>query len=431
MNKWFKYSIIVALLAVAAWFSYGTATDFFFPIDSRIEPYVSSNFSKISSIDPSDPDTTGYAEIADAIGDSRVVFLGEQDHGDASTFLAKTKLIKYLHQKLDFDVLIFESDFFALNYILENDTVKNGKYTGYQDNIYPVWSHCPEIEDLFNYLDANVQKEGGMIVSGVDPRHIMPVSEAYLSRFILPYLAESELVNNPDSLALFEDYLEKLLSSEYDSAFKNKDHQWYFNVLDRVEANLPDSLFAKQELKNLRSGIRNSLSNSANIRDIQMSNNLMWLLKYRFTNKKVIFWGANYHIFRGFENLGEIYKGGSSLDTTNMGTVASDLLGDDLYILGFTSFEGITGWVYSPKNVIQKPSPNHIEFLIEKKGAQYGFVDFRHGGDGHGMGDVLFWSNFLGHQPRLSKWGEMFDGIFFIKTISPCIEDSKKQVHAD
>src|SRR4029078_13189642 len=83
---------------------------------SAMKTYVGTNVRQIASIDPDQQDYTDLKVIGDAIGDARIVMLGEQDHGDAPTFLAKTRLIKYLHEKKAFSVLAFESDFFAVNY---------------------------------------------------------------------------------------------------------------------------------------------------------------------------------------------------------------------------------------------------------------------------------------------------------------------------
>jgi len=47
-----------------------------------------------------------------AIGNSRIVVLGEESHGDGATFLAKVRLIKFLHQKMGFDVLAWEAGLF-------------------------------------------------------------------------------------------------------------------------------------------------------------------------------------------------------------------------------------------------------------------------------------------------------------------------------
>ena len=66
---------------------------------NQIRNYIESNIVPIVSIFP---DSTNYSDllpIGAAIGNSKVVMLGEQDHGDAATFLAKTRLIKYLHEK--------------------------------------------------------------------------------------------------------------------------------------------------------------------------------------------------------------------------------------------------------------------------------------------------------------------------------------------
>jgi erythromycin esterase len=54
------------------------------------------------------------------IGDSRIVMLGEISHGDGTTFLAKSRLIKLLHQQMNFDVLVFESGFYDMSKVWES-----------------------------------------------------------------------------------------------------------------------------------------------------------------------------------------------------------------------------------------------------------------------------------------------------------------------
>eukprot|EP01136_Pigoraptor_vietnamica_P022309 Opistho-1_new@73276 len=53
--------------------------------------------------------------IGNAIGNRRIVVLGEQDHGDAASMQAKAKLVQYLHEQKGFNVLLWEGDFFCFS----------------------------------------------------------------------------------------------------------------------------------------------------------------------------------------------------------------------------------------------------------------------------------------------------------------------------
>ena len=59
-----------------------------------VRSYVAANTVPIATLDAISEDYADLAPFGQAIGEARVVMLGEQDHGDGPTFQAKTRLVK-------------------------------------------------------------------------------------------------------------------------------------------------------------------------------------------------------------------------------------------------------------------------------------------------------------------------------------------------
>jgi hypothetical protein len=74
--------------------------------------YLKKHAIPVRSIDAEDGNSADLEPLREVIGNRRIVMLGESTHGDGATFAAKIRLIKFLHERMGFDVLAFESGFY-------------------------------------------------------------------------------------------------------------------------------------------------------------------------------------------------------------------------------------------------------------------------------------------------------------------------------
>ena len=79
------------------------------PADPAKVTWLKTNQVPLRTIDPTDVNFEDLKPLKKSIGNSRVVMLGEQTHGDGAAFDAKTRLIRFLHEQMGFNVLAFES----------------------------------------------------------------------------------------------------------------------------------------------------------------------------------------------------------------------------------------------------------------------------------------------------------------------------------
>jgi erythromycin esterase-like protein len=399
-------------------------------VDAQIDlkNFVKEKAVAIATIEPDSTDFTDLEFIGKSIGNSKIVMLGEQGHGDAPTFLAKSRLIKYLHEKKGFNVLAFESDFFGLNFgfdRLEKTKLEIDSFL--RKNIFPIWTYCNTCQSLFyDYIPSTYQTEKPIIVTGFDNQLTLNFSSKYLV-FYLDSLLQTLHAPITKQFNYKTEILPLIDSLKYYS-FKDTTNyskcQAYLNqIKNQVTNKLDENDFWMQVINNMMSEneeyrlLKTNRIVASNIRDYQMASNLKWLSEVKFQNEKIIVWAANVHIAKDNDSLSK--DGQNMISMGNYFTKEEKYL-NETYVIGFTSYEGEAGRLGSKTYAVSKPKKNGLENWINKA-YNYSFIDFKTYNAKQTDKSEKFYLKAFGHNAALERdWTKVFDGIFFIREMYPC-----------
>ncbi|MNK60841.1 Erythromycin esterase [compost metagenome] len=398
-------------------------------VQKDIKQFVADERVDIKTISPDSTDFSELQAIGKAIGDSRVVMMGEQDHGDSPAFLAKTRLVKYLHEEKGFNVLAFESDFFALNEGWDRLEKQKSKIDPFlSDNIFSIWSKCNSCDDLlYNYVPKTYRDKNPLIISGFDNQITGSYSDTNLKTFIDNYL-KGKKINYTNTEKYQVDFLSFIDSITYN---KNLQKQRKFKAaLQQISHELsaadPTS-FETMLLKSLMALTESEISflskksDDSEIRDNQMAENLKWLLKYKFPKEKIIVWAHNAHIIKHPELI-KNSKWHNSKETKIMGNLftADKQLNEQTYILGFNSRVGSYGRTYTDKKfTVELPAKNSFETWIPET-VPYTFVNFKQFREENPDNKKPFLMKGVYHFTESASWTDIYDGIFYIREMYPC-----------
>jgi len=393
----------------------------------QIKKFVQEQAVQVTTIEP---DSTSYKDlepIGKAIGNARIVMLGEQDHGDAPGYFAKTRLIKYLHENKGFNVVAFENDFFNTNYHWA--LVKAGKLnidSFIKRNISVTWASCGALSPFFNeYLPATLKTNHPLEITAFDSEtatpQTLPLLDSVLRDLKIPITQTPEYASE----------ILPLLSTWYkytdDTLTTDKIIKYYKDIKAQLQAKLPKEDFWIMTVDNLIQqnwqyrNLKKDIWKDRNTRDRQMAINLQWLAEVKYSNEKIIIWTHNGHVSKYSAH----YPNKFLNTAAHMGSIFTEdsTWMNTTYVIGFTSYEGTAGRIFAKKYKVPKPKPNGFENWINKE-YNYAFVDFAKFNTLYPVSDEEFYMKCSPtgpfHRNEKAQWNNIFDGVFYIKDTHPC-----------
>lgn len=402
--------------------------------------WLRANATVLRSLDPADTDFRDLAAIGRAVGDARIVFLGESSHGEGGVYLGKTRLVKYLHEKLGFDVLVFEAGFYEATKVW--DALRGGAkpVDALLLGVPPAWSWAGEIEPLAVYLAAQAHGPNPLQFAGYDPQGGSPIARERLAPELRAFLDSSGMAAGADSTfwrelgwlergvspvdslivdsALVDDFVQTAMRLRTELARRSTSDRPRFwqQVLESMAAYARQLRQARLELdaKDARAG------GSSNTRDEQGARNLLWLANDRYRGHRLIVWSATIHAARHVAGVDTRDTAWSYATYSPTGDHVWRSMGPRMYTLGFVALGGMVrlGTDSSRIRINQHPDLE-LEELLGATGADFAFLDYRHlARGGEWLREPLLSRPFAEHA-KIARWPDVLDGIVFVRDMQP------------
>lgn len=281
--------------------------------------WVNDKHHKLRSL-TYDGEFSDLAFLADVLDGKRIVQLGESTHGSREFNQTKVRLIKYLHQELNYNVIAFESSLTGCH-ILDKDVVQLSPREAMEGCIFPVW-HTEEVIELFDYVIATHTTDTPLKIAGFDVQTSgeKDIEENYHAFFknIIEHFDPNYWPEAEQAISLyFEAWTNGLRCTRYSDACVTFD-EIKSDSLARLESlesflrahigNTTEVVENEFEL-DLRIALISSYSmrafietadaeyiESFNVRDAGMARNLTALAETAYQTEKIMVWAHNGHI---------------------------------------------------------------------------------------------------------------------------------------
>jgi erythromycin esterase len=388
--------------------------------DPRVQ-WLRANAVRINSIAPDDDDFADLAPLAVALADVRVVLLGEADHGSASDFLAKSRLVRFLHQRLGFDVLAMEAPMYDMKMSWDSLRAEAPPREAFSLGALGHWAGSAQMQPLVTYIAAHAGSERPLELAGFDnqpQRASVQYFANELARFladrgidtplrragsaereVLDALAEvryrQRLASLPDS-STRRDFLRALDQAADRVGLLDDDEAKLWSQILRGKGRHARRVFASAE------GI--SLWEAARLRNEQMGENLIWLANERYPGRKIVAWAGSAHLMR-LPDLPPAAGSGPS-----MGMKVWEEFGEESFVIATASYQHEAGRIIPDQHALPE-----FEQLMASAGFDYGLVNLRSAAREGSWAGASFLARPISHRVDEAVWSDAVDALLFIR----------------
>ncbi|MGH9348584.1 MAG: erythromycin esterase family protein [Vicinamibacterales bacterium] len=404
--------------------------------------WLSRNAVPIRSIDPTvaDDDFNDLNPLIPAIGDAQVVVLGEQSHGDGATFLAKGRLIKFLHQRMGFDVLAWEAGLFNCR---DMDAAVRDRALPVEEamgrGLYPIWALSAQVKPVFEYARSVAGTNRPLEMIGVDHQFSGVGGATRWRDAMIAFVdkADPTLLSEPLRSSLLRD-LTVLKPDSGAASIRAVAEKWRALpvTLDAARARLEsthdardfalmrrtadDALFSLEGIARLREAAGQFKATDSNMRDQRMGETLVWLANERYKGRRLIVWAAMFHAL--YDPSAIKLGPGATFSYENvltMGQVARTSLGAAIYTIGFTAADGKAGDVTGGRTLdLKVTNDGSFEDLSTNVGPRFLFLDLRTLPNANWLRRPTR-ARPLGYSPIETDWTRQMDAFVFTRTMFP------------
>jgi erythromycin esterase len=393
------------------------------PLDKKTKRWLDKHAFPIATLDL-DKGSRDLRPLRKVLKDARIVQLGEPSHGDGAAFAAKARLIRFLHEEMDFNVLAFESGMYECE--RANRMLRPGADARevMKAAIFGVW-RTKRTLPVIEYMVEQSGTRSPMMLAGVDPQQSGGLGEEFVGDF-LGFLGKAEV--DPGQAADLLKRIETGLKAEtYEPVAGAKDvFARLGGLIEDNRAKLEEkhgaraTAFMRRALQNysVLERLKRTKDGYVNLRDEWMGKNLIWLADEHFEGAKIVVWGATFHLAH---ELKRIRRGGAPAyqDTKAMGEYVHEHFGKKCYTIGFAAHGGRAGWWFKQKFDLSPPAANSIEEALFRYGKPLLFVDLRAEG---GPFDKPLPLAALGYtRNAVAPWPRVLDGLIYIEEMFPAV----------
>jgi len=363
--------------------------------------------------------------------DKRIVQLGESGHGIAEYFILKTRLVKYLHEELGYNILAVEGSLAdCSSAFMDIESLSDTLLM--QGCFYPTWNF-KEALPLFSYVKSTLNTPNPLILTGFDNiptgKYFSVFFKSIISDLDSSKLSAFENVNTRTNVFInginantFSEYKRSILDSlsvcerfvwENKPAIQNRysESPHVIDYLLRSLANIKSTISIEKEEYS-----RNTMER---MRDKLMGENLIWLADSVFGQQKIIVWAHNAHVSKAYSQIPDLGEGRSFL---RQGEYVYKKFENQSYTIGLYCYEG-SGYAFFLNGNYELETPGTFSLESKMKNSQYdiSFLNIKE----TSKSDTSF--NWLYDSIPSYEWGRFeqliiprnhYDGLLFINKVS-------------